>query len=337
MEGMGWKFAPGFLEKCYREPFAGWFLAGFDLRTPFLVMAGVPTVAGIVVGLREFRREAIAMLAFLALSVAVIILFGINKSRYVYPTEWIVLFFFAAGALRLLEAGFPRLAPWLAPRAELPLLLGGAVLWLAALGVWCRSVGKFSHVTPFLADLLYAALALALVLTLLRVVRQKPRRLWLAASCLFMAVVTPVVVGGIAAKERGLFRIYYANYSSYLLAPWLEENLGPQDRIVLLPASQMVHLTDLDPQRFRKLLTMQAESAAELATEMREKGFTHFAYTYRYPAKNPAAAFYNRRRKYYLAEEFRSGGEVTGFEHVATLPLPAILDRPPVQIYRVIP
>jgi hypothetical protein len=335
MEGMGWKFAPGFLVSCYREPFAGWFLAGFDLRPLFLVMAGVPTVAGIVVGLREFRREAIAMLAFLALSVVVIILFGINKSRYVYPTEWIVFFFFATGALRLLEAGFRRLAPWLAPRAELPLLLAVAVLWLAALGLWCRSVGKFSHITPLVADLLYAALALGLVLTLLRVIRQKPLRLWLAASCLFMTVVTPVVVGGIAAKERGLFRIYYANYSSYLLAPWLEENLGPLDRIVLLPRSQMQYLTNLDPQRFQRFRRMQAENAAELAMEMREKGFTHVAYTYRWPARNPAAALYNRKRKYYLAEEFRDGGDVPGFEHVATLPLPVILDRPAVQIYRV--
>jgi hypothetical protein len=337
MEGMGWKLAPDFLVRCYREPFAGWFLAGSDFGTAFLLVAVVPSVVGIVVGLREFRREAIAMLAFLGLSAGVIVLFGINKSRYVYPTEWVLLFFFATGALRLLEVGFRRLAPRLASRAELPLLLAALVLWLAVLGVWCRSVAKFSHITPLAADLVFAALALGLVLTLLWWVREKPLRPWLIASCLFMAVVTPVVVGGIAAKERGLFRIYYANYSSYLLAPWLEENLGPRDRVVLLPKSQMLHLTSLDSERLQKFLRMDAENAAELVPEMREKGFTHVVYTYRLPGRNPASILYNKRRKYYLAQEFRSGGEVPGFEHVATLPLPAILDQPAVQVYRVLP
>jgi hypothetical protein len=75
------------------------------------------------------------MLAFLGLSAAVIVCFGINKPRYVYPTEWILLFFFAAGALQLLETGFRRLAPRLASRAEVPLLLGSAALFLAALGL----------------------------------------------------------------------------------------------------------------------------------------------------------------------------------------------------------
>jgi hypothetical protein len=352
MEGMGWQFAPDFLVTCYREAFAGWFLAGFDLRPAFLVMAIVPTVAGVVVGLREFRREATALLAFLALSVAVIIVFGISKSRYVYPTEWIVFFFFAAGALRLLEIGFRFLAPWFGRRAELRapfplpwlashaevlLLLGGAVLWLAALGLWCRSIWKFSHVTPIVVDLLYATFVLGLVVTLLGAIRRKPPRLWLAASCLFMTVVTPVLVGGLAAKERGLFRIYYANYSSYLLAPWLEENLGPLDRVVLLPRSQVDFLTDLDLSRTNRFSNMQAENSEELAKEMREKGFTHVAYTYRLPAGNPASAHYNRKKKYHLALEFSGGGEVPGFEHVATLPLPAILDRPAVQVYKVLP
>jgi hypothetical protein len=52
---------------------------------------------------------------------------------------------------------------------------------------------------------------------------------------------------------------------------------------------------------------------------------------------NPAEGFYYRRKKTHLAEEFRDGGEVDGFEHLATLSLPEILDRPAVQIYKVVP
>jgi hypothetical protein len=152
-----------------------------------------------------------------------------------------------------------------------------------------------------------------------------------------MAVLTPVLAGGIASKQVELFKVYYANYSSYLLAPWLEENLGPRDRIVLLHPTHVRFLTDLGPERFEKFLKMRAENAAELAAEMRDKGLTHVAYTYRHRATNPAAELYNRRKKTYLAEEFRGGGEVAGFEHLATLPLPEMLGRSAVQVYRVAP
>jgi hypothetical protein len=335
MEGMRWAIAPGFLSRSIREPFAGWFVTNGALLIPFLVLAVAPTVAGVVVGLREFRREAIAMLAFLGLSIAVIVLFGIDKPRYVYPTEWILLFFFAAGALRLLEAGFRRLAPRLGSRAGLPLLVAAVALWLVALGLWVWYLERLPRAVPLAADLLFLALALALVLTQLRGIRQQ--RLWLTACCLFMALITPVAAGGIAAKQRGLFQVYYASYSSYLLAPWLEENLQPLDRVVLLHPTHISYLTDLEPGRLEKFSKMEAEDAAKLATEMKAKGLTHVAYTYRYPAKNPAAAYYYRTKKTHLAEQFRDGGEVTGFEHLATLPLPAILDRSPVQVYRVLP
>lgn len=337
MKGIGWTIAPGFLLTSIREPFAGWFVGGGVLIVPFLVLAVVPTVVGIAVGLRKFRREAVAMLGFLGLSAAVIVLFGSEKPRYVYPTVWIVQLFFAAGALYLLEAGFRRLAPRVASRAGLTsvLIVAAAALWLLALGPWLWTMGRLPQIGPFAADLLFLALALGLVgIQLWRIHRE---RLWLAACGLFLALLTPVVAGGIASKQVGLFQIYYANYSSYLLAPWLEENLGPRDRIVLLHPTHIRHLTELDRERFEKFLKMGADSAAELAPEMREKGLTHVAYTYRHRVTTPIAGFHYRRKKTHLAEEFREGGEVAGFEHLATLPLPEFLDRSPVQIYRVLP
>jgi hypothetical protein len=152
-----------------------------------------------------------------------------------------------------------------------------------------------------------------------------------------MALVTPVVAGGIASKQLGLFRVYYANYSSYLLAPWLEANLGPRDRVVLLHPTHIRHMTGLAPGRFEKFQNLRAGDAAELAEEMREKGLTHVAYTYRNRARTPIADLQYRRKKMSLSEEFRHSGEIAGFEHLATLPLPEILDQDPVQVYRVLP
>jgi hypothetical protein len=300
---------------------------------PLLVLA--PIAVGIAVGLRDFRREALAMLGFLGLSAAVVVLFGSEKSRYVYPSLWITLFFFAAGALRLLETGYRRLAPRLASRSGLSLacVVAASALFLLAVGFWVWQMARLPHIGPLAADLLFLALALGLVGTQLWRIRRE--RLWLAAGGLFLALLTPVVAGGIASKQAGLFPIYYANYSSYLLAPWLEENLGPQDRIILLHPTHIRYLTGLEAKRFGKFLHMEAENAAELAVEMREKGLTHVAYTYRYRVTTPIARFHYRRKKTRLAEEFREGGEVDGFEHLASLPLPEFLDRSPVQIYRV--
>jgi hypothetical protein len=336
MEGMGWAIAPSFLVSCYREPFAGWFLGGGGLIVPFLVLAVLPTLVGIAVGLRDFRREAIAMLAFLGLSAAAIVLFGIQKPRYVYPTGWVLPFFFAGGGLHLLETGFRHLAPRLASRSgpRIAFIVAASALCLFALSVWVWYLARLPHVAPFAADLLFLALALGLVQTQLSRIRRQ--RLWMAACAVFLAFLTPVAAGGIASKQLELFGIYHANYSSYLLAPWIEENLGPSDRIVLLHPTHIRYLTGLGPERFEKFLKMRAENAAELAAEMREKGLTHVAYTYRYRATNPAAELYNRKKKTHLAEEFRGGGEVPGFEHLATLPLPEMLHRSPVQVYRVL-
>jgi hypothetical protein len=152
-----------------------------------------------------------------------------------------------------------------------------------------------------------------------------------------MALVTPVVAGGIASKQLGLFRVYYANYSSYLLAPWLEANLGPRDRVVLLHPTHIRHMTGLAPGRFEKFQNLRAGDAAELAEEMREKGLTHVAYTYRNRVATPIEGLQQRRKKMRLAEGFRGGGEIAGFEHLATLPLPEFLDQDPVQVYKVLP
>jgi hypothetical protein len=334
MEGMGWTLAPSFLWRTVREPFAGWFVVNGAFEALFLALAAFPTVAGVVVGWREFRREAVAMLAFLGLSVTTVVLFGIDKPRYVYATEWIVFFFFSAGALRLIEAGHRRLAPRLEASPALRPLLVAVPLALVALGVWILGKVSIPEARAPVVDL--AFLALALALALVHLWRARQQRFWLAACCLLVAVITPVAAGGIAAKQRGLFRIYYASYSSHLLATWLEENLQPADRVVLLQPTHIRFLTGLDSGRFEKFSKMRAESAAELAAEMKAKGLTHVAYTYRHAPRNPAAEYYYRTKKTYLAEQFRDGGEVAGFEHVATLAPPEVLHRSPVQVYRVL-
>jgi hypothetical protein len=67
---------------------------------------------------------------------------------------------------------------------------------------------------------------------------------------------------------------------------------------------------------------------------MREHGFTHVAYTYRKPVHNPAAGYYHRTLRAFVADPFRDGADVPGFEHVATLKVPPDVEESDVQVYR---
>jgi hypothetical protein len=337
MSEMAWEFPPRFLVLCFKEPFRGWYSPSGPRAALGVLVVGVPLLAGVWFALREFRREAIAMLGFVVLSTVTIVLFGVNKPRYVHPTQWIPLFFFVLGGFRLLQRLSRPLGQGLPFRTRPVLVTAAALLWGSSFALGFRALGRQSAVVPLAGDLAFLALCLVLVVVGVGRVARRPPGMGIAAACLFLALLTPLVAGGIGAKQDVLFKIHYANYSSRLLATWLEENLGAGDRIVLLPRSHMLHLTNLDPRQLAVFANLEAENLDELVSEMRANGLTHAAYTYRRPAKTADESYYYRTKKTHLAEFFRSGGEVQGFEKVATLELPDVLERSAVQVYRLLP
>jgi hypothetical protein len=343
MQGMDFRPATDFLARSLKEPFRGWWREDARGVAVFLAVTIVPFAAGVRAGLRELRGEALALLAFFAACAATIVAFGINKARYVYPTEWIPLFFFALGAIRLAGSGAARLSRLPAPLAgAAAIAAAGALLFLARR--FALRIAATAGAQPAWLDVAFAALCVALIALALaplaldgaRAEAASPRRraAALASTLALLAVAAPLVGGGIHAKRKEMYKVYYANYGSYVAADWLARNLRPEERAVVVSPSHVLFLTELDPDQLVGYASLPAASVEELRAEMRARGIRYALYTWRKPLDTPSDAYYHEKLKAFLGEAFRSGGAVAGFEHVATLALPPELGRDPVQVYR---
>jgi hypothetical protein len=248
-----------------REAFAGWAPgdggAGLALAG---VLAALFGLRGVRVGLRDFPREAWAMLLVLALTALAIGLFGISKSRYVEPTVWIPLAFVAVGVVDFAGA----LAPGPAARR---------------------------------------AIAAALLI--------------------------PLVVGGALRAELLVRQARDFDREVLPAARWLGEHLREDEKVAILHTSQVLWVTDLRPDQVVAFGTFEANDLGALRDEMRRRGVTYAAYTWRRPARTASQRFYDERKKVALAEAFAGSEAPPGFVHVATLAQPG-LDTPPAQICR---
>jgi hypothetical protein len=338
MQGMAFRPATDFFERSFKEPFRGWYRESPGGLALFLGVIGVPLAAGVRAGWREFPREAAALVGFFAACVCTIVVFGINKARYVYPTEWIPLFFFAAGLVRLCDAGARRLAA--APSA---LALGAAAAaggaWLFLGRRWAIQLATTRGAQPAALDLAFAAFLVgcAALWFASTAAARRPRLAYAACALAALAVLTPTLAGGIHAKRKELWKVYYWNWPSYVAGLWLERNLGPEERAVAVSPTHVRHATELRTEQVLGFAALRAESAGELAAELRARGVRYALYTWRKPNETPSDEYYDKKLKAYLGDAFRAGAPVAGFEHVATLPLPPELRRDPVQVYRVLP
>jgi hypothetical protein len=339
MQGMGFRAAPAFFERSFKEPFRGWYREPGEGLWIFLLAVGIPLAYGVVAGVREFRREALALLSFFLLCVAVVVTFGINKARYVYPSEWVPLFFFSLGALRLgetLRRGLARAPRGLA--VGLALAAAGSALFVARR--WALRIAATPGAQPAWLDVALPAFLLGLLALLLlgdawRAARPG-RAAAFASALVLLAVATPEVAGGIHAKRKELFKVMYDNWGSVVAAEWLEAHLGSAERAVVVSPGHVQHLTDLG-ERVSGYASLRAQDLAELRMEMRRHGIRYAVYTWRKTPKTPSDFYYHKRLRAFLNEAFRSGKPVEGFVHVATLPMPSNLKRDPVEIYEVAP
>lgn len=333
MAGMGFRPAPGFFLRSLKEPFSGWYTAHGLWRLVFAGIVLVPLLAGVVAGVRERSREVLSWLAFGLLSVVTIVVFGINKARYVYSTEWIWLFFWLWGAVRLGARARDELDK---RPAALAWGVAGTAAALGAAGLvfWLRKMAGEPQTSAFGVELAFLTCAIGLAFAALwRRGATRPAAHAAFVAGLWLALV-PLISGGLIGKQRALHKIYHANWSAHLVADWLGEHLQPDDRVVLLPRTHIEHLLPSAGPQLRSYAQLEAEDAEGLRAEFREQGLTFAVFTDRGPLRNPSHHHYYREKKTYLAEIFETGAEVSGFRHLATLALPSHIDRKPVQIYR---
>jgi hypothetical protein len=339
MERMGFSPAPHVLATLLKESFRGLWMNAPGPDVPvFLAAASAPAALGALVLLRRVPRESTALLAYLAGTLAVIVLLGIDKARYLYPVLWIPLLFFAAGLLAALRFAAPRLAalPWPALAAVLAAALALGTLFASdGLGELARAP---HDVVPLAADLAYAAVLAALAAAALAVaLAGTPGATPHAAGTAFvagLAVVLPLLLGGMTGRAAEQRKIRFANESVVVSAAWLEAHLGPDERALVMHRQHYLFLTGLEPDRFVGFYDLEAQDVGALAAEMRARGLTHVVATWRKPVAQAIDQVYERKFKWFLVDPFARGEPVPGFEHLAALPLPEHLRQPPVQVYR---
>ncbi len=337
MEGMGWRPEPAFALRALRESFAFLNVSSPLLLALGLLLVGVPIAFGVASGLRRFRRDALLMLCFFGVATAVVAAFGVNKARYAYPVLWIPLLFCAHGLVRLCDGATQQLARRL-PESAGPALLGAACLvWAGVLAFWMSVLGGRPSLALPALDAGYVLACVGIAVWALLRNASPPTVLRRTAAFIALAFLSSAMVSGVARKKLELHEVYHANYASWTLAHWLEENLGPDERIIVLSRKHILHLVDLPKDRLGSFAKVKAEDPAGLAAYMRDDGYELVVWTHRGDVTNRSAAYYHRRLGVALAEAFRDGAVVPGFQHVATLPVPEEADSSDVQVYRLQP
>ena len=173
-------------------------------------------------------------------------------------------------------------------------------------------------------------------------------RAWLEANCPASMRTPPAtdrsdnVMGGSKLEKhvRVTYRTYYDKYETFLGAKWLLENMEPGEKALVFGSNAFPE-GSATKEQLVKFGNLKAEDHDGLIDEAAARGIDYVVYWYR-PGKpeDPDDVNYQRNLYYYerykvwLAEPFREGAPVTGFQHVRTIPVPEHLGRPDVQIYR---
>lgn len=162
----------------------------------------------------------------------------------------------------------------------------------------------------------------------------------LVTSCCVVALLTPVAQHGLRVQSGRSWALCYMNFSSYLTAEWLSENMRPGERAIVMDPGAVQSCFKFESRAIIGFNEMQAKNEKALAQEAEQGGVTYVCYCSRPPrAPDDVYDLYARRllRLDLLDPLFKDGGDRPRFQHVATLDLPARMKQPPVHVYRLLP
>lgn len=325
-----------FLHSSLKQPFEGWYRGPDDQLQWFLLAVGLPLAVGLRAGWRDFRAASVMLLTFYVLAVALVIGFGIDKARYVYPSQWIALFYFALGLREIALGWLPRALAGRPPGLARLALAAALAIGLRMGWIWLGKLAAERSDVPLALDLALIGLALALVGVMGFGLLRDRGPAELAGLALLAALVLPILAGGASLTRYELNKVRYNNWDIWLLAEWIDGALPDQARIVVMHPSHVKFLTGLPDTRVASFADFEAppDDLAALNGEMGSRGFDYAAYTFRAQPKDPSTDFYYQSNRIALAERFAAGTELPGFELVASIPVPDWLEHSPVRIYR---
>ena len=114
-------------------------------------------------------------------------------------------------------------------------------------------------------DLLFAAFATACLAALCAALGAGRGAAGAAVALLGFAVSAPIVLGGIQRKGELLSAVHDFDYPAWPAAEWLRDNLGPGERVAVLPYSQVNFAANLSAERLIPFARFEAETLASCA------------------------------------------------------------------------
>jgi hypothetical protein len=323
--------APLYLAILPREVFPGWWRS-VPLAIGGTLLFVAPATFGAWRAWRSAPRETAAMLAWFALSCAVVVLYGVGKARYVHPIAFVPLLCLAVGVVELAPRAAARL-----PASGWPFraaYVAAVLVTIELLRYGARQLLRTESALSGWPDGLFACLCVVAAGLAVGVPRRLRRTPAGAASVLAAGVAFALVLGGAARAREGIAAVYDFDRAAAAAAAWVQKELPPGERIAALHYSQIKFAAPAARERVVPFHRFDAATLGELRDALAREGVRYVAWTWRRAPATEAERFYAERRKEALAAPFGTGGPVPGFEHVATLPAEPRLAQPPAQIYR---
>lgn len=302
---------------------------------------------GLVTAFRQNAAAALGVVALMALYTAAHVYYGraMALTRYTYPVLWITPLL-ATVAFREV---FVRLRPWVEKT-------GARVQWLLALFVgllgflWIGRTlrifpGQFptTAMEPMLWYLGWSGLLVGGVgAVAFYWASGVPLRQRIMVSVVALASVSmPFILGGPELAARAA-RVYWEKAEYVVAAEWLADNLEGESKVVMpLRHAVLDHMPNIDLERVTTYSEFEAETHEALIEEMDARGIRYATFVFRAKRPgNPEEPGYARALQNYLAakvhlmDPFREGGDVPGFEKVATVPPPHPVLNHPTHVYR---
>jgi len=314
MQQQGWHIEWKAALRTISVPFGQW------VRNPksktfwvCIVMVPLLTSVGLVTSFLKFRREALALLAFVVLYVGAHMSFGVDLARY---SSW-----------RRLAA---KRNSWL----PFPLVFVCALVGLYCSYSFVRKIAGDPGVRGVVvyAGFYFFLLGALLVYWLLEF--RKPLIMGVLAGMGMIALASPFVGQGVLGHAKGTWRALYGKYTCYKAGQWLKHNLRPGQKAVVVTVTAIARAGPISKAQLIGFGHLKARNLEEFTREVEERGVSYVIYTYRRNRGDARDTYYHNLFKAYLMEPFKDGKDVAGFEHLETIPMPDRVRKPPVQVYR---
>ncbi len=290
------------------------------------------------------RKWSIAILSFIVLYAIAHMAFGVDKHIYAYPVLWVTPLYIAIGILGVFQQLKQRLPAKYTDWTTRPFVVPGGIALcglatLALLWILLASPG-LKHPAVYV---LFALVIWALVVYLGTFVLPLTRRFKVLGSCVLATGFFAFCHDGLEVDLYALSRYYYTKYSAAVATKWLAEHLQEEEQALIFNRVALPQTT-LQEEQTVLFGHIKAMTHEELVPEIRQRGIDYVVYWYRAPKPSQEKKdknyerdlYYYNRFKVWLADPFRQGNPVEGFELVTTIELPEAVEKPDVQIYRVL-